>query len=66
MIDFRHKIDIIEVKEGRARVRFVFCCHPTHRDEEKYCRCVKSFVLESILPLTSFEQSRSRLIRMAC
>ena len=65
MIDFQGKSDIIKVKKGKARVHFVFCCHPAHRDEEKYWRCVKSFVLESILLLTSFEQSRSRLIRMA-
>jgi len=65
MIDFQGETDIIRVKEGIARVHFVFCCDPAHRDEEKYCRCVKSFVLESILLLTSFEQSRSRLIRMA-
>jgi hypothetical protein len=65
MIDFRGKTDIIKVTNGIARVHFVFCCYPAHRDEEKYYRYVRSFVLVPIQILTSLKQCRSRLIRMA-
>jgi hypothetical protein len=64
IIDFRSKSDIIKVTNGVARAHFVFCCYPADRDEEKYYRCVRSFV--PLLLLTSPEQCRSRLIREAC
>jgi hypothetical protein len=65
IIDFRGKVDIIEVTKGIARVNFAFCCCPADRDEEEYYQCVTSPVLVPILLLTSLEQCRGRLIRMA-
>jgi hypothetical protein len=61
---FQCESGIIKVTKGIARVHFVIH-YPADRDEDQYYRFVGSFMLVPILLLTSLEQFRSRLIRMA-
>ena len=66
MIDHRSKTNLVKVTKGRVRLRFVFCCYPADRDQEKYYRCVPFIdVLVPFLHLTPLEQCRRRLIRKA-